>query len=282
MLRPGASRHSHFLAVGPLVMKGGKMVLSRRDLLSTVGSLAVWTLCELAVSRRATASTVSPILTAWLREVDELARSLGGDALTQAAWRSQMESLYGRVPFSELLKVVDLDALARDAPLPTTGESQLSLPRLEGLPARPAYYGFVGGFRAGRSIPPHAHNHLVSSFLVLQGELRGRHFDRLRDEEDSMAIAATSDRVFRPGDFSTVTQGRNNVHWFTARTDHSFILDIGVADLAPAGTMHPLEGQQRGKTGRIYVDVDRCVAGVPGAVAKARRLTETEAYRRYG
>jgi hypothetical protein len=260
------------------------MALSRRELLSTAGSLAVWSFCQLAVSRRAMASTVSPILLGWLRDVDDLARSLGAAALTQGQWRSQMDALYRRVPFAELVKLVDLDALVLRAPLPAIGESfeRLSFPRLEGLPADPAFYSFVGGFRAGRSIPPHGHNHIVSSFLVLQGELRGRHFDRLRDEGDWISIAATSDRSFGPGDFSTVSQDRDNVHWFTARKDHSFILDIGVGDLAPSGTTQPLEGQQRGKTGRIYLDVDHGVLGGAGPTAKVRRVSEREAYRLYG
>src|ERR1700733_12027705 len=98
------------------------MVLSRRDMLSIVGSLAVWSFCGLAVSRRAMASTVSPIVLAWLREVDNLARDLRAEALPQAAWQTQMEALYGRIPFSELLKLVDLDTLVRRAALPAVGE----------------------------------------------------------------------------------------------------------------------------------------------------------------
>jgi len=89
------------------------MTLSRRGLLSTVGSLAVWSLCELAVSRRAVASTLSPILVAWLKEVDELARSLRDDVVSQSAWQSQMEALYRRVRLHDLLRFMDVDALAR-------------------------------------------------------------------------------------------------------------------------------------------------------------------------
>jgi hypothetical protein len=208
------------------------MDLSRRNLLSTVGSVAVWSLCGLAVSRRAVAATVSPVLVAWLREVDEQARSLKAEGLSQAAWQSQMEALYGRVPFPDLLKLVDL---------------------------------------------------LVSSFLVLQGELYGRHFDRLRDEgDDRIVIAAASDRSFGPGDCSTVSQDRNNVHWFTATKDRSFVLDLGVASLEPAGTTGPFEGQDPNKSSRIYLDLDPRASSVPGTISQARRLTESAAYRRYG
>jgi hypothetical protein len=95
------------------------------------------------------------------------------------------------------------------------------LPAVEELPREPASYRAVPGFRKGRSIPPHGHNHLVSSFLVLKGERRGRHFDRLRDDGEHVWIALTIDRPFRQGDFSTVSQERDNVHWFTAERDES-------------------------------------------------------------
>jgi hypothetical protein len=122
----------------------------------------------------------------------------------------------------------------------------------------------------------------VSSFLVLQGELRGRHFDRLRDEGgDQIWIAATSDRSFGPGDCSTGSQDRNNVHWFTAKKDCSFVLDLGVGHLSPTGTTEPLEGQHPNKTNRIYLDFDPRAA-VPGTISKARRLSEADAYRLYG
>jgi hypothetical protein len=56
--------------------------------LSTAASLAVWSFCQLAVSRRAAAATVSPILIAWLRDVDEVARRVKADALSQADWQA--------------------------------------------------------------------------------------------------------------------------------------------------------------------------------------------------
>jgi len=230
------------------------------------------------------ASTVSPILTKWLRDVNDLARSLKDEVLSQDAWQSQMEALYGRVPLADLLRLVDVDALVRRAPLPSVGESfeELELPAIEGLPARPAFYRVVAGFRAGRSIPPHAHNHLASSFLVLQGELRGRHFDRVRDiDADQMSIKATSDRAFAPGDSSTVSQDRNNVHWFTATKDHSFVLDLGVGGLTRTGTIAPLPGQHPNKMNRIYLDLGPH-ASKPGMVSRAHRLLEADAYRLYG
>lgn len=255
--------------------------ISRRALLSLAGSLAAWSFCELAISRCAMASTVSPILVAWLRDVDELARSLRGETLSQALWREQMAALYRRVPFADLLALVDIDALVRRAPLPSRGEAfdELVFPNVEGLPPRPAFYRVVAGFRAGRSIPPHAHNHLVSSFLVLRGQLRGRHFDRVRDDGDEIWTTPTGDRTFVAGDSSTVSQERDNIHWFTAERDRSFVLDLGVGGLSASGTVGPLGGQDPNKTNRIYLALDpRASEGA----TKARRLSEVDAYRRYG
>jgi hypothetical protein len=114
--------------------------------------------------------------------------------------------------------------------------------------------------------------------------LHGRHFDRVRDEpgehgnRDAIWVAPSDDRVFHPGDFSVVTQDRDNVHWFTALSDGSFLVDFGVCDLAPAGTVEPLKGQSSPKSGRIYL-------AIPDAVetsTRAPRLSEADAYRRYG
>ncbi len=257
---------------------------SRRDLVSTLGSLAVWSLCQLAVSRCAAASAVAPLLVQWLREVDELARSVAREAVSQAQWREQMQALYRRVPLADLTAMVDPEALVQRAPMPSLGESFEELPRIEGMPPAPAFYAIVGGFRAGRSIPPHAHNHIVSSFVVLRGELRGRHFNRLRDERsehgdhDAIWVAPTDDRIFHPGDFSVVTQERDNVHWFTSLRDGSFLIDFGVCDLAPAGTVEPLKGQNPLKSGRIYLAIPDPVE----TTTRAARLSEADAYRRFG
>jgi hypothetical protein len=258
---------------------------SRREFLKgTANALAVGWLCGLAISRRAVASTVAPVVVRWLREVEDLARAMKSEKLAQLDWQRQMEALYRRVPLADLLQLIDFTTLVRRAQLPARGElfEGLSLPRLEGFPDQTTFYRAVAGFSRGRSIPPHGHNHLVSSFLVLKGEVRGRHFDRLRDEGDHVWIAPSIDRPFRPGDFSTVSQDRDNVHWFTAEQDGSFMMDFGVAGLSATGTTLALPGQSAKTAGRLYLDVTAQPPTRSKDGARAARLSEIEAYRIYG
>jgi hypothetical protein len=258
---------------------------SRREFLkATCNALAVGWLCGLAISRRAVASTISPVVIRWLWEVEELARVVKAERLAQTEWQRQMEVLYNRVPLSDLLQLIDFTTLVQRARLPARGElfEGLSLPRVEGFPDGTTFYKGVAGFRKGRSIPPHGHNHLVSSFLVLQGELRGRHFDRLRDEDDHVWIAPTIDRPFRRGDFSTVSQGHDNVHWFTAERDESFMVDFGVAGLSSTGSVLGLPTQSAKSAGRVYLDVSPGSATEFDDGKRVARLSEAEAYRIYG
>jgi len=275
----------------PLSLTGGatrkenwvQVSFSRRDFLKgTANALAVGWLCGLAISRRAIASTISPIVVRWLSEVEDLARAMKSEKLAQADWQRQMEALYNRVPLSELLQLIDFTTLVLRAQLPARGElfDGLSLPRIEGFPDETTFYRAIAGFRKGRSIPPHGHNHLVSSFLVLQGELRGRHFDRLRDDGEYVWIAPSIDRPFRRGDFSTVSQDRDNVHWFTAEEDDSFMMDLGVAGLRPTGATHALPAQSW--PSRLYLDVTPGPSPQSKNGTRVARLSEAEAYRIYG
>jgi hypothetical protein len=221
----------------------------------------------------------------WLWEVEDLAREMKSEKLAQTDWQRQMEALYQRVPLSELLRLMDFETLVRRAQLPATGElfESIVLPRIEGFPDETTFYRALVGLRKGRSIPPHGHNHLVSSFLVLQGELRGRHFDRLRDEGDHVWITPTVDRSFHQGDFSTVSQVRDNIHWFTAEQDNCFIMDCGVAGLSsPAIALTTTPHQSPTKAGRVYLDVPDGL--LPRSIdgTCVTRLSEPEAYRIYG
>jgi hypothetical protein len=266
---------------------GGVDVLSlaRRDFLKlSANGLAMAWLCGLAISRRAMASAAPAMVVQWLWEVEDLAREMKSEKLAQADWQRQMEALYQRVPLSDLLQLIDFTALVRRAQLPARGElfETLSLPRIDGFPSETAFYRGLAGFKKGRSIPPHGHNHLVSSFLVLQGELRGRHFDRLRDDGEHVWITPTIDRTFHQGDFSTISQTRDNVHWFTAEQDNCFMMDFGVAGLTSTGITLAPPNQATKTAGRVYLDVTPELLPRSKDGTRVTRLSEAEAYRIYG
>jgi hypothetical protein len=104
--------------------------------------------------------------------------------------------------------------------------------------------------------------------LILKGEFQGRHYDRLEDEREHMIITPTIDRAFKPGDSSTVSDYKDNVHWFTASTDDAFIFNIHVMSVKP------------GRTGRVYIDPHG--EKLSGDRIRARKIEFAEANKLYG
>src|SRR5206468_4696834 len=97
----------------------------------------------------------------------------------------------------------------------------------------------------GRSVVPHGHNNMATAFLILKGDLHGRHYDRLEDQKEHVLIKPTIDRPFKPGECSTVSDYKDNVHWFQATSESAFIFNIHVLNVRPDS------GEA---TGRVYLD----------------------------
>lgn len=258
---------------------------SRRDFLTSAAtSFAILSLLETAFLQNAIAASIRPTLSKWLSQINEISHSVKQQKISQQEWQSAVESLYDRIPLDDFLKFIDFDKVAQSTNHTSNGESFVDFvfPKVDGIPAKTFFYKDMAGFRKGCSIPPHGHNHLVSSFLVLNGSLHGRHFDRIEDEDESLTIRPTIDRRFQKGDFSTVSQTKDNIHWFTALEDNTFIIDFGVSNLKPSGSMQPLPHQQPLKSGRIYLDIAKSHTLDESGNLRTQRISETQAYQIYG
>ena len=88
-----------------------------------------------------------------------------------------------------------------------------------GLPKNPVFGRQIFAMKKGRSVVPHGHDNMATGFLVLKGDFRGRHYDRLEDHADHYLIRPTIDRAFKPGEFSTISDHKDNIHWFTAESE---------------------------------------------------------------
>ena len=129
----------------------------------------------------------------------------------------------------------------------------------------------IFALRKGRSIVPHGHNNMCTGFIVLRGDFVGRHYDRVEDRPDGYLIRPTLDRLFRPGECSTVSDHKDNVHWFTADSETGFIFNIHVMNYNP---------ENRRPTGRVYVDSDG--EKVAGGLIIARKMSSAECHKKYG
>lgn len=70
----------------------------------------------------------------------------------------------------------------------------------------------------GRSHPPHCHENLASCLLVVDGRLRLREYERLRDRETDHAavLEPVFDGELAAGEGMLTSEGHRNAHWFGA------------------------------------------------------------------
>lgn len=250
------------------------MELTRRHFgEGALGGLLAYSLLETIFGAEAWADPIRPVAEAWLTGVNDLAQSVKHGQITQAQWQEQVEQLLAKADLPDILRLLDFDRLTKDVPLRERGERALRprLPKVEGLPTELVFGHQVFLLGKDRSVPPHGHNNMATLFLVLSGEFHGRHYDRLEDEGDEhMIIRPTIDRPFRPGEYSTVTDFKDNVHWFKARSEVGAIFNIHVLEVDP----------QVKKGGRVYIDPEGEPLG-DGRV-RARIIEPTESLRKFG
>ena len=111
---------------------------------------------------------------------------------------------------------------------------------------------------------------MATAFLVLKGDFAGKHYDRIEDHKDHMIVKPTIDRKFTPGEYSTVSDYKDNVHWFKALSKTGYIFNIHVLNVDPKVR----------KSGRVYVDP--LGEKLSGGRIKARKLKAAEAFKRFG
>jgi len=238
-----------------------------------LGSLLTVSLLELLFERDAIAGTVKPITVKWLNEVNQLGLDLKDGKLTQQVWQEQIKKLFSRVELPELLKFVDFEKLTQGLTPPDSGAKSLSFKfrEIEGVPTKLVFGKQIFAVKKGRSVVPHGHNNMATAFLVLGGDFHGRHYDRLEDLPDHMIIQPTIDEKFEAGGISTVSDFKDNVHWFTANSEVGYIFNIHVDGIRAGG---------KEATGRVYLDPNG--EKLNGGRIKARLIDYAESHKLYG
>jgi len=113
---------------------------------------------------------------------------------------------------------------------------------------------------------------MATGFLILKGSLRGRHYDRLEDHDEHYIVRPTIDRTFMPGEYSTVSDHKDNVHWFqNVGEEPAFVFNIHVNETDPGNDRVP---------GRVYVDP--MGEKIAGGLIKAPKITYGKANKLYG
>jgi hypothetical protein len=224
--------------------------IARRQVMhGMISTIALAQLLRLAVGTKAVAAPIAPLTDKWAQGLGQLARDLNSRSLTVTQWQEAIEALHKTVPIADVLQLVDFDRLRPKLERSGRFESHqhVSLPGIGST---------VGLFRTnlyivpeGGAIPPHGHNELVTAHLIVRGRLRARTFDRVADEPGRMLLRPTRDVHCDVGSTITMSDERDNVHWFVAEAGPAFTLDVGA--IAPKLRDH-LNGVER--DGRIYLD----------------------------
>jgi len=194
--------------------------------------------------------------------------------MKEIAWQEQVEDLLrNRISLDEVLKFIDFDAIEKNTTYVDNGARSLRFeyPKIEGVPEKLVFGQQIFALRKGRSVVPHGHNNMATAFIILKGNFQGRLYNRVQDEAKHMLIKPTIDAKFGPGSTSSISDEKDNVHWFKAEDEPAFIFNM---HLLGVNANNPK------RTGRVYVDP----AGekIDGGLIRARVIDHDEAHRIYG
>jgi len=250
------------------------MKLSRRTFArNMLGSLLTFSLVKSLDEVDVLARTVSPIVRKWLIEMESLTQQLRHGQLKGIDWQSQIEALLARVELNDLLSAIDFDKLAKTAVFPEDHESaeDVDFSQNKGLPGELSFAPYFYAMKKGTAIVPHGHRNMASMHMMIKGQSHGWQFERVSDEGQYLTIRPTNDKVLEVGAVTTVSELKNNIHWFKALSEPVFMFNIGVFRINPSETFN----------GRDCIDP---VGGekLKDGLIRARRIELKEAYALYG
>ena len=112
---------------------------------------------------------------------------------------------------------------------------------------------------------------MCTGFIVLRGTFRGRHYDRLETHDDHYIIKPTIDREFKSGGASTISDHKDNIHWFACTSDSGYIFNAHVIGYDPK-IVEP--------SGRLYLDPEG--EKLDGGLIKAAKMSSGDCHKKYG
>jgi hypothetical protein len=201
-----------------------------KGILASVTSFA---LLDALFAFNAIGKSIKPITDHWAIKLNEYCSDLKTDSITTIQWQQRIEELYTKIELEEILKFIDFDNLIKGFEYPDLGVSTkpVKFPKLNGLPERTVFVKKIFGMKKDRAIIPHGHSNMASAHLILKGEMYLRHYEKIQQDGQNMIIKPSVDRIANVGESSSISDEKDNVHWFIANSETAFTFDVIMLDL---------------------------------------------------
>lgn len=208
-------------------------MLTRRDCLkgTLIGLPSYALLAEFASTRKAIASGLD--VRRWIDRQQEIALALARDEIRPSQWQSNVEALARVVDLPQLIAEIGhakTRVVGRGTPTDPL-KSTVVFHDETGAPRKLRYATALFTFGRDDVVTPHAHRHMASAHLVLEGAFRVRTFDRVGDEGGAIVVRPATDAIVGAGEVSTMSSERNNIHWFVPQSDRAMTFDVIVDNL---------------------------------------------------
>ena len=201
-----------------------------KDLLATVANFAF---IDSLFAYNAFGNNIKPITNHWVIKLNEFCSDLKAGSITTTQWQEQISELYNVIDLTEILKCIDFENLIKGFQYPELGVNTkpVKFPKLAGLPESTVFVKKIFGMKKDRAIIPHGHSNMASAHLILNGEMHLRHYEKIRQENENLIIKPTIDKVVKIGESSSISDEKDNVHWFVANTKTAFTFDVIMLNL---------------------------------------------------
>lgn len=248
--------------------------LSRRDFTRKMfGTVCSMTLVAGLCEAQALTGSVKPIAHKWVFEMEQISKDLRAGKIKQTDWQTQIESLLTEVDLPDLLKAIDYDRLSKTAKFFDDHETaeDVTFDKVKKLPDELSFAPYFYAMKRGVSVVPHGHRNMTTMHMMLKGEAHGWHYDRVADEQEHLIIKPTKDKLLTAGMVSTISDERDNIHWFKATSETVYMFNIGVYRLNANAPV----------TGRDYIDPNQGEK-LTGGLLRVPLITHEDAYKIYG
>lgn len=237
-----------------------------------IGSLFTLTLVESLCKSEVLAKPIDRIANKWLIELEAISKDLISSKIQPIEWQRNIENILAQIELSDLLKAIDYQKLAKSVKFSGNHEyvTGVHFKDTKGLTDELSFDPYFYALKKDQAIVPHGHHNMVSMHMILDGQAHAKQYDRIADEPGYLIIKPTIDKIFDRKNLSTISDQKDNIHWFKAITGTVFMFNVGIFGIN--------SGEQT--TGRDYVDPDRGEK-LPDGTIRARRLDHKEAYKLY-